>query len=131
MPKTKLWPAWDLSCSSLFTATTEWRKAVQEESAPDEYSSSEGLEDETHQGRCIVSNNYSNNYNKVFCQYVLTWVNDHLWIATTWLQRPPFRGPILKFYNIKLPVNNDHCLNSGHKFGVSRVVVVHRFNFIF
>ena len=35
--------------------------------------------------------------------------SDHLHTATTCIQRPPFRDPILKFYNKKLPLNNDHC----------------------
>ena len=41
-------------------------------------------------------------------KYSQTWANDHLRIATTCQQRPPFCGPILSFYNIKLPLNSDH-----------------------
>ncbi len=47
-----------------------------------------------------------------------SWVNDHLQIATTCLQRRPFWGPILNFHNIKLPMNNDllsTATNLGYK----------------
>ncbi len=54
--------------------------------------------------------------------YSQSWVNDHLRITTTCLQRPLFWGPDFNFHNIKLPLNNDH------KFRVPRVVVIHKFD---
>ncbi len=35
-----------------------------------------------------------------FLAYNQTWANGHLWIMTTCLQRPPFKRPIFKLYNI-------------------------------
>ena len=49
--------------------------------------------------------------------YSQTWVNDHLWTTTTCLQRPPFWGPIFTFYNIKLPLNNDHLSITATNLG--------------
>ncbi len=49
-----------------------------------------------------------------------TWDNDHLRIATTWPQRPPFWSPNVGLYNIKLPLNNDHLSTTAE---VPRVVV--------
>ncbi len=64
-----------------------------------------------------------------FQQHSQTWANGHLQITTIRQQRLPYWGLVFNFYNIckasseqRLPVNNDH------KFGVSRVVVVHRFD---
>ncbi len=42
------------------------------------------------------------------CHCSQTWANDHLPMTTTSLQRPPFWCPNFSFYNIKLPLNNDH-----------------------
>ena len=58
------------------------------------------------------------NYN---CVYSQTWVNDHLRIATTCLQWPPFWGPFLNFNKI-----ND-LSNNGQYFLVPRLVVGHKF----
>ncbi len=60
-----------------------------------------------------------------------TWFNEHLRIATTSLQRPPFWGPILNFYNIKTTSEKRSPVNNGQKFGVSRVIVINRFGNIF
>jgi len=49
--------------------------------------------------------------------YSQTWVNDHLRIATTCLQRPQFWGPNFNFHNIKLPLNNDHLSTMATNFG--------------
>jgi len=45
-----------------------------------------------------------------------TWANDHLWIAATCQQRPCFWGPILNFYNMELPPNNDHLSPTATNF---------------
>jgi len=42
-----------------------------------------------------------------------TW---HLRIATTCLQRPPFWSPIFSFYNMNLPLNNDHLSTTATNF---------------
>ena len=42
-------------------------------------------------------------------QYRQTWVNDHLRIATTCLQRPPFWGLILNFHSINDPRTTTTC----------------------
>ncbi len=49
--------------------------------------------------------------------YSQTWVNEHRRITTTCLQRPPFWGPIFNFYNIKLPLNNDHLSTMATNLG--------------
>ncbi len=56
--------------------------------------------------------------------YSQTWANAHLWIATTCLQQQLFYRPVFHIYSTKEPLNN------GHKFGVTRVVVVLRFDCI-
>ena len=37
-------------------------------------------------------------YEAIIIRYSQTWVNDHHRIATTCIQRPPFRSPVLNFY---------------------------------
>ncbi len=49
--------------------------------------------------------------------YSQTWVNDHLRMTTTCLQRPLFWAPDFNFYNIKLPLNNDHLSTTATNFG--------------
>ncbi len=49
--------------------------------------------------------------------YSQTWVNDHLRITTTCLQRPLFRGSNFNVHNIKLPLNNDHLSTTAKNFG--------------
>jgi len=49
--------------------------------------------------------------------YSQTWVNDHLRIATTCLQRPQFWGPNFNFHNTKQPLNNDHLSTTATNFG--------------
>ena len=49
--------------------------------------------------------------------YSQTWDNDHLRITTTCLQRSPFGGPIVTFYNTKLPLNNDHLSTTATNLG--------------
>ncbi len=46
--------------------------------------------------------------NEMLNTYRQTWGNDHLRITTTCLKRPSSKGPIFYFFNIKLPLNNDH-----------------------
>jgi len=46
-----------------------------------------------------------------------TWAKDHLRIATTCLQQPRFWGPILSFYNMMLPPNNDYLSTTATNFG--------------
>jgi len=62
--------------------------------------------------------------------YSQTWVNDHIRIMTTCLQRPLFWDPNLNFHNIMLPLNKWPPVNNGHKFWVPMVVVIHRFDCI-
>jgi len=50
-------------------------------------------------------------------EYSQTWVNDHLWITTTCLQRPLFRGHNFNFHNVKLLLNNDHLSTTAPNFG--------------
>jgi hypothetical protein len=50
-------------------------------------------------------------------KYSQTWVNAHLRITTTCLQRPLFRGPNFNFHNIKLPLNNDPLPTTATNFG--------------
>ena len=38
-------------------------------------------------------------------------------LTTTCLQRPPFWGPIITLYSIKLPLNNDHLLTTATSIG--------------
>ncbi len=52
-----------------------------------------------------------------FWQYSQTWVNNHLQITTTCLQRPPFWSPNLSLYNIKLPLNKDHLSTTATNLG--------------
>ncbi len=61
-------------------------------------------------------------WNKTFALWVIlnysqNWVNDHLWITTTRLQRPLFRGSNFNFHSIKLPLNNDHLSTTATHFG--------------
>ncbi len=49
--------------------------------------------------------------------YSQTWVNDHLRIATTCLQRPSFWSPNLSLYNTTLPLNNDHLSTTATNLG--------------
>jgi hypothetical protein len=50
-------------------------------------------------------------------KYSQTWVNDHLRITTTCMQRPLFLGPNFNFHNIKLALNNDHLSTTATNFG--------------
>jgi len=50
-------------------------------------------------------------------QYRQTWVNDHLQITTTCIQRQRFWGPNFNFCNITLPLNNDHLSTTATNFG--------------
>ncbi len=50
-------------------------------------------------------------------KYSQTWADDHLRIATTWLQWPSFWCPNLIFYNIEPPLNNDHLSTKTTVFG--------------
>ena len=50
-------------------------------------------------------------------KYSQTWVNDHLRIATTCLQRPLFWSPNLRLHNINLPLNNDHLSTTATNLG--------------
>ncbi len=61
----------------------------------------------------------NNNDGKAFFQwkYSQTWVNDHLWITTTCLQRPLFWGLNFNFHNVNLPLNNDHLSTTATNFG--------------
>ena len=54
---------------------------------------------------------YSQNLLIKICTYELT---------ITCLLRPPFRGPIFNFYNIKLPLDNDHLSTTDTTFGSQR-----------
>jgi hypothetical protein len=49
--------------------------------------------------------------------YSQTWVNDHLRIATTCLQRPSFWSPNLSLCNTTLPLNNDHLSTTATNLG--------------
>jgi len=64
-----------------------------------------------------------------FSKYSQTWVNDHLRIATTCLQRSQFKGPILDF-TAQVTSEQRPPVNNGHYFGVPKVVVVYRFDFL-
>ena len=48
---------------------------------------------------------------------VITYKPDHLRIATTCQQQPPFLGPIFNFYNTKLPLNNNHLSTTAPFLG--------------
>jgi len=66
-------------------------------------------------------------------EYSQTWVNDHLRITTTTcLQRPQFLGPNFNFYNIKLPLNNDHLSITATNYGSrgGSLLVIHKFDCI-
>ena len=54
-------------------------------------------------------------------EYSETGANDHLRIATTCLQRPPFWRPIVNFYNMKLPLNKDLLSRTATKVVVDHV----------
>jgi len=80
--------------------------------------------------KCLKSNamvESFHRYSKVSERYCQIWVNDHLRIATTCLQRPPFRGPIFNFYINKTTSEQWPPVNKDHKFCVPKVVVVNRF----
>ena len=48
---------------------------------------------------------------------IITYKPDHLRIATTCQQQPPFLGPIFNFYNTKLPLNNNHLSTTAPFLG--------------
>jgi len=56
----------------------------------------------------------------LFLMYSQTWVNDHLQITTTCLQRPLFWGPDFNFHYKKLPLNNNHLSTTATHFGSRR-----------
>ncbi len=53
-------------------------------------------------------------------KYSQTWTNDHLRLATAWLQRPLFWGPIFDVNSTKVPLNNDHLSTTAIIFGSQR-----------
>ena len=55
-----------------------------------------------------------------FLKYIQTWANDHLWIATTCLQQPLFRGLVFHVYRIELPLNNEHLAITAQILGSRR-----------
>jgi len=61
-----------------------------------------------------------------FCRYSQTWVNDHLWIATTCLQRPPFWKSQFEMLLLKWSLTNYHLSTTTITFGV---VVERKTNF--
>ncbi len=64
-------------------------------------------------------------------KYSQTWANGHLTITTTCLQRRLIWSSNLSLSNIELWTSEQRPpVNNGHKFGVPRVVVVHKFNCI-
>ncbi len=52
-----------------------------------------------------------------FYKYYQTCVNDHLRITTTCLLWPSFWSPNYRFYNINLPLNNNHLSTTATNFG--------------
>jgi len=56
-------------------------------------------------------------YKKLYLQYSQTWVNNHLRIMTTCLERPLFWGLDFNFHYKKLPLNNNHQSTTATNFG--------------
>ena len=57
----------------------------------------------------MISIERTRNNTKFRIMYSQTWVNDHLRIVTTCLQRQPFKGPILNFYHITVLWTTTTC----------------------
>ena len=64
-----------------------------------------------------IIDHYSKIAKKLIFVYTQTWVNDLLWAATTCLHRPLLCGPMFNFYNLQLPLNNDHLSTTATNVG--------------